>query len=350
MKETEIIKSPYTVSTEMPLYAYDVVINNYTPEDIAAMRSPKAPVVYSAYAHEVGEEGTPHLQGMVIASNDIKSRINSAIGGRASIRPLISDTVTLRSYVSGPFYEGDKLIKPVNSTFFEQGNFTKIAGKKKGQRIELEAVKADISSGASYDDIVDKHFEVASRCHRFIKERVQARDTLAALTSLRGEFESATLLPWQQALQDIVKEPVCPRKIYWIWSNTGNVGKSWMVRNLVCTQGATVLTGGKKIDMAYIFAQNPTRIVVFDLPRSAEIGTNEFERRHYLDGLYSLAEELKNGILVSGKYESKTVVFKVPHVIFFANFEPDKTKWSKDRYFVKNVDPTDPLPCRPPEQ
>jgi hypothetical protein len=102
--------------------------------------------------------------------------------------------------------------------------------------------------------------------------------------------------------------------------------------------GATVLTGGKKIDMAYIYAQNPTSIVVFDLPRTAEINTEESDRKHHLDGIYSLAEELKNGILVSGKYESKTVVFKVPHVIFFANFEPDMTKWSSDRYFVKNID------------
>ena len=305
------------------------------------MRNPKAPVVYSAYAQEVGDEGTPHLQGMVISSNDIKSRVNAAIGGRASIRPLISDTVALRSYICGPFYDGDKQVKPVNPTFFEQGNFTKIAAKKKGQRSELEAVKMDIRNGASYDDIVDKHFDVASRCHKFIKERVQARDTCTALTSLRQEFESAVLLPWQSALMDIVNEPPSPRKIYWIWSHAGNVGKSWMVRMLVCTKGATVLTGGKKIDMAYIFAQNPTGIVVFDLPRTAEIGTNEFERRHYLDGLYSLAEELKNGILVSGKYESKTVVFKVPHVIFFANFEPDKTKWSKGRYFVQNIDSTE---------
>ena len=75
----------------MPLYAYDVVINNYTGADIAAMRNPKAPVVYSAYAQEVGAEGTSHLQGMVISANDMKSRINAAIGGRASIRPLISD-------------------------------------------------------------------------------------------------------------------------------------------------------------------------------------------------------------------------------------------------------------------
>lgn len=257
--------------------------------------------------------------------------------------------MTLRSYICGPFYDGDRQVKPVNPTFFEQGIFTKIEAKKKGQRSELDAVKRDIDSGVCYDDIVDKHFAVSARCSRFIKERVQARDTSMALASLRGEYESAVLLPWQRMLLDIVNEPPCPRKIHWIWSLAGNVGKSWMVRMLVCTKGATVLTGGKKIDMAYIFAQNPTRIVVFDIPRTAEIGTNEFERRHYLDGLYSLAEELKNGILVSGKYESKTVVFKVPHVIFFANFEPDKTKWSKDRYFVKNIDPTESGPCGPPE-
>ena len=333
-----MIKGISKDSAEMPLYAYDVVINNYTGADIAAMRNPKAPVVYSAYAQEVGEEGTPHLQGMVISSNDMKSRINAAIGGRASIRPLISDTPTLRSYISGPYDDGNGRVKPMNSTFFEQGKFVCIAAKKKGQRNDLEAVKRDISNGASYDDIVDKHFEVSSRIHRFIKERIQARDTFIALKCLRVEFEGAVLRQWQSDLLEIVNEPPSPRKIHWIWSQAGNLGKSWMVRNLVCTMGATVLTGGKKIDMAYIYAQNPTSIVVFDLPRTAEISTDESDRKHNLDGIYSLAEELKNGILVSGKYESKTVVFKVPHVIFFANFEPDKTKWSSDRYFVKNID------------
>jgi hypothetical protein len=189
------------------LYAYDVVINNYTTEDIAAMRSPKAPVVYSAYAHEVSDSGTPHLQGMVISSNDIKQRINAAMGGRASFRPLISDTLTLRSYISGPFFDGDRPVKPVNPTFFEQGNLIKIEAKKKGQRSELEAVKRDIHNGLSYDEIVDKHFEVSARCSKFIKERVQARDTSMALESLRGEFDSAELLPWQSALMAIVNGP-----------------------------------------------------------------------------------------------------------------------------------------------
>ena len=43
---------------------------------------------------------------------------------------------------------------------------------------------------------------------------------------------------------------------------------------------------------------------------------------------------LKNGRVVSTKYDSKTIFFPIPHVIFFANFEPDYTKWSADLYNV----------------
>ena len=84
-----------------------------------------------------------------------------------------------------------------------------------------------------------------------------------------------------------------------------------------------------------VYAQKPTKIVLFDLSRTTE--TSEDSRKHYLDGIYSLAEDLKNGRIVSTKYESKTVFFPPPHVIFFANFEPDYTKWSEDRYFVTKL-------------
>ena len=98
--------------------------------------------------------------------------------------------------------------------------------------------------------------------------------------------------------------------------------------------GATVLTNGKKVDIAYIFAQKPTNIVLFDLSRTTEATE---DNKHRLDGIYSLAEDLKNGRIVSTKYDSKTIFFPVPHVIFFANFEPDYTEWSEDRYTVKHL-------------
>ena len=83
--------------------------------------------------------------------------------------------------------------------------------------------------------------------------------------------------------------------------------------------------------MAYIYAQNPTKTVLFDLSRTTEVTEDS---KHRLDGIYSLAEDLKNGRVVSTKYDSKTIFFPIPHVIFFANFEPDFTKWSADRYNV----------------
>jgi len=218
--------------------------------------------------------------------------------------------------------------------FWEAGVRVKVAGAKKGERSDIEAVREAVKEGKSYDEICDEHFGTASRCHSYIKERVQARDSEKQQDSLRELYSSALLRPWQQAIMDVVMEEACPRKIHWIWETEGNVGKSWMVNYLGAMHGATILTSGKKVDMAYIYAQKPSKIVLFDLSRTQEATD---DRKHNMDGIYSLAEDLKNGRVVSTKYQSKTVFFRPPHVIFFANFEPDYTKWSQDRYFVTRL-------------
>ena len=121
-----------------------------------------------------------------------------------------------------------------------------------------------------------------------------------------------------------------PRKIMWYWSEGGNVGKSGMALWLVAMKNACLLEPSKKADMAHVFASEPKPIVVFDCTRKTE---------HTGCGpAYSLAEQMKNGTLFSGKYNSRTVVFKKPHVIFFANFSPDMTVWSEDRYEIIKLD------------
>ena len=120
-----------------------------------------------------------------------------------------------------------------------------------------------------------------------------------------------------------------PRKIMWYWDQSGNTGKSFMANYLGLLHGATILTGGKYPDMAYIYAQKPTNIVIFDLSRTTE---------DYMTAIYSMSEHLKNGRIVSTKYESKTIWTGNPHVIVFANFKPDPNKWSTDRYDVIQLD------------
>lgn len=72
-------------------------------------------------------------------------------------------------------------------------------------------------------------------------------------------------------------------------------------------------------------AVKPT-IVIFGLPRSME---------DYVS--YEAIESVKDGIFFSGKYESGMCLFKPPHILIFANFMPDESKLSSDRWRITRL-------------
>ena len=49
---------------------------------------------------------------------------------------------------------------------------------------------------------------------------------------------------------------------------------------------------------------------------------------------YSAIEEIKDGMIYSGKYEGGFANIEHPHVIILANFEPEREKLSSDRWNV----------------
>lgn len=180
----------------------------------------------------------------------------------------------------------------------------------------------------SFNELLEsEHFPAVAKCMQSFRALYTARAAADGLTAIRTELSGAGLRPWQSALVDIVKEPPCPRKVYWFYDFTGNTGKSFMGKYLMAWHDATIFTNGKLADMAYAYALSP--IVVIDLART---------QCDKLDHMYQFIENLKNGILFSPKYDSGVKVFKAPHVIIFANFEPDRTKLSEDRWFVKKLD------------
>ena len=65
------------------------------------------------------------------------------------------------------------------------------------------------------------------------------------------------------------------------------------------------------------------KIVLLDIPRSAEGYIN-----------YGVLEQLKNGLLYSGKYEGGKCLFDDVHVVVFANFMPDRSQFSEDRWNI----------------
>lgn len=135
------------------------------------------------------------------------------------------------------------------------------------------------------------------------------------------------LKEWQNDIVKIIESEPDDRKIYWFWEERGGVGKSTFCKFLCARYDAMLLTG-KANDMKYAIIQNKSfpRICIIDCPRSMQ---------DYIS--YPGIEEIKNGMFFCGKYESKQLIGNCPHVIVFANFEPEEDKLSRDRWIIRKL-------------
>lgn len=141
------------------------------------------------------------------------------------------------------------------------------------------------------------------------------------------------LYDWQKDICEIMNQEPDDRTIHWIWSDSGNVGKTTFCKYLHRTYGAICL-GGKSADMKNgiidYFNKNghcPEAIVI-NLPRSFD--------NNYLS--YTGIEEVKDMFFYSGKYEGGMVDGNCPHLIIFSNEPPDYSEMSQDRWKVKKID------------
>lgn len=141
------------------------------------------------------------------------------------------------------------------------------------------------------------------------------------------EIELIEPYGWQLEILDIIKEKPDKRSIYWYWEPKGNVGKSEFTKYLYHKHNALTV-GAKAADTNLMLKMNPKRrqLIIVDVPRR-QFG--------YLN--YPNLECIKNGHVISGKYESGIVSFNKPHVIVFANEEPDYEAMSADRWVVKRI-------------
>jgi len=200
-----------------------------------------------------------------------------------------------------------------------------------GTRIDLDELKQLIDDGARWDDLLESHFSACARFPVFLKEYIHLTDEKKQMTSLQATYLAACLRPWQTLLLECIRPDPDPRKIYWFYETAGNVGKTWMASYLRVTRGAVVLQIAKKADLAHIISKNISTIYIFDLARTSEDGS--------VNVAYEMMEHLKNGYILSGKYDSKSFSLAPPHVLVFANYPPDRSKLSADRWDVTNINP-----------
>ena len=140
-------------------------------------------------------------------------------------------------------------------------------------------------------------------------------------------FTYEKLYDWQKKIVNLCKKIPDDRTIHWYWDISGNKGKSALVKYLVVNCHA-IKVSGKGGDIKYMLAnaELPPDIVIYDIPRTS---------KNYVN--YTVMEEIKDEVFFSSKYESQMCTMPSPHIICFANFEPDYELMSADRWKVTNL-------------
>ena len=161
------------------------------------------------------------------------------------------------------------------------------------------------------------------------------------------------LYPWQAKVLEIFLSEPDNRSIYYFYEVEGNTGKSSLISHLYHHYEDYIFsTSGRPLDIKFGFSKkiqkvgdNKIRGVIWDIPRLLTDKNNQIKEEVFLT-----AEQFKNGHFYTSKYESKEVLFAVPHVFIFSNIVPSKSTissaLSRDRWKIFQIRNKDifPLP------
>lgn len=142
-------------------------------------------------------------------------------------------------------------------------------------------------------------------------------------------LEDGALKDWQGDVWTIIQSEPDDRKIIFIVDKQGGIGKTWLQRYLLShiPARAQVLSMAKRDDVAHAVDESKD-VFLFNIPR----GGMEFLN-------YTVLEQIKDKMVFSPKYNSRTKIFaKNTHVFVFCNEEPNYGKMSRDRYHVVNLE------------
>lgn len=267
-------------NTKIRSRAWCFTWNNYSENDIKYLENLFTEDKY-IFGEEVGTLGTKHLQGAVMFKNPRHFGGVKKILEKCHIEKCISWMASIK-YCSK---EGKTFSNLENNLFSKKEN-----REEKTQRLLKELNMRLLSK---YDNVIWKK--------------------------------------WQRIVLNILTTKPDSRKIHWLWNKEGNIGKSFLCNYIDLKYDAIICTG-KSTDIfnqAYTWRMNNLEIdqippCLIDIPKS--------ESNHKVP--YDAIEQLKNGSLYSGKYEGGKVKGESPHIFIFANYAPDISMLSKDRWVI----------------
>jgi len=277
-------------------------INNYSDEDIATLSSWDS--LYLIYGKELSESGTPHLQGFVTFKKQ----------KRLSACKKLHSTAHWEAAKGTSEQAADYCKKEGN--FEEKGSLP-----SSGKRNDLESFKDAVKKGILDKKRLREEFsDICAKYPRFVNEYVSDNIPIP-------EVKKHALKQWQADLNQRLLLPPNDREIIFIVDTVGNKGKSWFSKYYqeLHPDSTSIMRPTKHADMAYAL---PDQLRVFFLDCT----------RTQLEHLpYSFLESLKDGLVMSNKYESRVRRYSDVHIVVLLNQSPDMTALSEDRYSIVDL-------------
>lgn len=183
-----------------------------------------------------------------------------------------------------------------------------------------------------------------------LENTTEMRDVLATIALYKhkpmewvGEMcyikSEEMFLPWQKQVWDYIHTKPNDRKVYWIFDHVGNNGKTQFMKYCAINKPEKIMwlePNGTVRDMLHVINSNIMNngwrgdTFIINLARSA---TTNSDMPH----VYKLIENLKDGIIMSTKYEGGQLMMPSPHVIVMSNCEPDRSRLSHDRWEIGSI-------------
>ena len=286
-------------------------VNNWTSDDESLLRELGPTVSYLVFGYETSETGTPHLQGYVVFSSC--KRFNEA-------KNALPHGVHIETKKGTPKEAAEYCKK--DGLFQEFGTLPRQQGTS-GQFARFVEWLVQVQGTTGY---VPTDREIAREFPGMWVRYGRKLRQLAEHHAPAPDLETGNLRDWQEALHDaLIEEAPDDRGILFYVDSQGGKGKTWFQRYMITKHpnSVQILSVGKRDDIAHAIDEDKT-IFLFNIPR----GGMEFLN-------YTTIEQLKDRMVFSPKYDSRTKILKKnPHVVVFCNEAPDMTKMTEDRFVI----------------
>jgi len=290
-------------------------LNNPTEEDLINIGNvsndlESHDLTYIVYGREVGDNGTPHLQGFCCFSSRKRfNTVRGVLGHRCHLEAARGTSLQAADYC-------------------KKGNDWDEFGEPPVERTRQPSV-ADFCAWV-VELSADGHAHPTTReiAIRFSGLYLRYGNRLVDLANQlvpQPTLVNQPLNDWQEVLHGRLQREADDRTVEFFVDEDGGKGKSFFCRYYLThyAEKTQVFSVGKRDDIAHAILETKS-IFLFNMPR----GGMEFIQ-------YTILEQLKDRMIFSPKYNSTTkLLWYIPHVVVFCNEHPDLSKMSADRCIV----------------